>query len=548
VGTIFFEITIVIVMASVLAIVFRFLKQPPILAYILTGIILGPIGLIHIESEELLKTMAEFGITFLLFMLGLELKLKELKSTGRTALILGFGQIGLTTIIGVGICLLLGFSLVTSFYIGLALTLSSTIIVVKLLSDKKDLNSLYGKLSIGLLLVQDFVAILALIFLAGLSANTSFSYLSFLEVIIKAVLLFVVVGYLSQYIVPKLIDKIANSTELLFLFSIAWAFGIAALVSSPWIGFSIEIGGFLAGIALANSMEHLQIVARIRPLRDFFVTIFFVMLGMEMSFTNVGSILFPALLLSTFVLVGSPIIVMTILGLLGYRKRVSFFTGLIVAQVSEFSLILIFLGSKLGHVSEEIISLITIVSIVTFVVSTYMIMNSNKLYKHLKKYLSFFEFRKTDQEDIELVQEFDDHTILIGANRTGQAILDTIKKSQNNIVVVDFDPDVITMLEKKEAICIFGDIADSDIQQKVNLDRAKLVISTVSDIHDNLILIDSVRVKNKRVKIIVLANNQREADHLYKAGAHYVVIPHLSSGVHIAEFIKENKLHTPNKS
>lgn len=547
-GTIFFEITIVIVMASVLAIVFRFLKQPPILAYILTGIILGPIGLIHIESEELLKTMAEFGITFLLFMLGLELKLKELKSTGRTALILGFGQIGLTTIIGVGICLLLGFSLVTSFYIGLALTLSSTIIVVKLLSDKKDLNSLYGKLSIGLLLVQDFVAILALIFLAGLSANTSFSYLSFLEVIIKAVLLFVVVGYLSQYIVPKLIDKIANSTELLFLFSIAWAFGIAALVSSPWIGFSIEIGGFLAGIALANSMEHLQIVARIRPLRDFFVTIFFVMLGMEMSFTNVGSILFPALLLSTFVLVGSPIIVMTILGLLGYRKRVSFFTGLIVAQVSEFSLILIFLGSKLGHVSEEIISLITIVSIVTFVVSTYMIMNSNKLYKHLKKYLSFFEFRKTDQEDIELVQEFDDHTILIGANRTGQAILDTIKKSQNNIVVVDFDPDVITMLEKKEAICIFGDIADSDIQQKVNLDRAKLVISTVSDIHDNLILIDSVRVKNKRVKIIVLANNQREADHLYKAGAHYVVIPHLSSGVHIAEFIKENKLHTPNKS
>lgn len=546
--TIFLEITIVIVVASALAIFFRFLKQPPILAYILTGIILGPLGAFSIHNGDVLKTMGEFGITFLLFTLGLELKLKDLKSTGKTALLLGLGQISLTTVIGFLICLALGFGTSASLYIGLALSFSSTIIVVKLLSDKKDLNSLYGKLSIGLLLVQDFVAILLLIILGGVTGQpgAAFSYLSFAEVIIKAAILFIIVAYLSQYIVPKLVDKLATSTELLFLFSIAWAFGIAALVSSPWIGFSIEIGGFLAGIALANSMEHLQIVARIRPLRDFFVTIFFVMLGMEMSFANVSSMIVPAIILSIFILVGSPIIVMTILGCMGYRKRTSFFTGLIIAQISEFSLILIFLGNKLGHIPTEVISLITIISITTFVVSTYMIMNSNKLYKYLKNYLSFFEFRKAATEDIELNQEFDEHTILIGANRTGQAILDAIKKSQSNIVIVDFDPDVIQALRKKNSICLFGDIADTDIQEKVNLAGARLVISTISDIHDNLLLIDSVKAKNKRLKIIVLANNQKDADILYKAGAHYVVIPHLSSGIHIAEFIKENKLHTPN--
>jgi Kef-type K+ transport system membrane component KefB len=550
VDPIFLEITVVIVIATLLAIVFRFFKQPPILAYILTGILLGPVGLFHIESEEVLTTMGQFGITFLLFMLGLELKLKDLKSTGKTSLILGVGQIIFTSLIGIGISLVFGMSMIASLYIGFALTFSSTIIVVKLLSDKKDLNSLYGKLSIGLLLVQDFVAILALILLAGLSGNGAggVSYLSFLEVIIKVVLLFIVVGYLSQYLVPKLVDKIANSSELLFLFSVAWAFGIAALISSPWVGFSIEIGGFLAGIALANSMEHLQIVARIRPLRDFFVTIFFVMLGMEMMFTNVHTILLPAVFLSIFVLIAKPIIVMSVLGFLGYRKRTSFFTGLIVGQVSEFSLILIFLGSRLGHLPQEIISLVTITGIITFVVSTYMIMHSNALYKRLKNYLSFFEFRHAKAEDTVLNQEFDDHTILIGANRTGQAILDAIKKSQSDIVVVDFDPDVISILQKKEIICLFGDIADSDIQEKVKLDRAKLIISTVADIHDNMLLIDSVKHRNKKIKIIVLAHTQKDAEYLYKAGAHYVVIPHLSSGIHIAEFIKENKLHTVTKS
>ncbi len=319
---VFFEITIIICIASVLSIIFKFFKQPAILAYIITGIIVGPVGFIRLDSGEVMSSLGQIGITLLLFMLGLELRLKELRSVGRVAVITGTGQILFTTAVGYLICISLGFSSLTSLYMAIALTFSSTIIIVKLLSDKKDLNSLYGKIAVGILLVQDFVAIFALIILSGFqNGGEQVSVVSFVLLFLKAIVLFGWVIVFSNTLLPKLVEKIARSSEILFLFSLAWAFGMSALVSSPYVGFSIEIGGFLAGLALANSAENFQIVSKVKALRDFFITIFFVTLGMSLLINNIGAIWLPAVILAAYVLIGNPIILTSILGFFGYRKK-----------------------------------------------------------------------------------------------------------------------------------------------------------------------------------------------------------------------------------
>jgi len=540
VGSFYTDLTIVISLAAFTTIVFRLLKQPPILAYILTGIILGPLTLIHINDAEAMRSLAEIGITLLLFMLGLELRFSELKSVGKISIITGIGQIVFTTVIGFLIATFLGFSPIASFYIAIALTFSSTIIIVKLLSDKRDLNSLYGKISVGFLLVQDFVAIIALIFLSGFSTGNNVSYNDFLIIILKAVVLFGWVILLSKKLLPYLINKIAHSSETLFLFSLAWAFGIAAVVSSPAIGFSIEIGGFLAGLALANSYESYQIITKIRPLRDFFITIFFVTLGMGLLISDFSTILIPGIILSLFVLIGNPLIVMILMGLLGYKKRTGFLAGLTVAQISEFSLIVMFMGNRIGHVSDQHVALITFVGAITFVISTYMILNGNLLYKILSPYLGIFEREGVREKNLK-TKDFKNHVVLVGVRRMGEGILEALLKNKEDVVVVDFDPDIIERLKEERVESFFGDIADSEIQELASLDKARLVISTVSDIEDNLILLQSLRNIKKKPKIVMLALEKHEAQELYSQGADYVVVPHIAGGHHLAKILVDER-------
>lgn len=543
-GNVFLEITLIIILAAGLSIIFRFLKQPLILAYILTGIIIGPFGQLQLGSKEILQAMGEFGITLLLFMLGLEIKLKEFRIIGKPILLCSFIQIVLTGIMFYIIAIFLNFSSTTSLYISIAMVFSSTIIVLKELLDKKDLNSLYGKISIGILLVQDLVAIIVLMLLSGFTKENSLTSLSLetiLLIIFKALALFILIIYLSKKVFPKLLDKIAKSEELLFLTSIAWVFGLAALVSSSFIGFSIEIGGFLAGLSLANASENFQIAARTKSLRDFFITIFFIFLGMQMEFSHLFGILGLSIILSMAVLILKPIVIMLALGVLGYRKRTSFFTGVTLAQISEFSLIIVFLGNKLGHLSGEIASLITVVSIITFIFSSYEALNLNSIYKLVQKYLGFLE-RKVLKEEIDAIlektSELENHIVLIGANRMGSSILESIKQSRDKIIVVDFDPDVIKKLKEKNINTFFGDISDLDIQEKANLAKAKLVISTVPDVEDNLVLIKNLK-DAKSAKIIVAASDFADAKRLYKEGADYVVMPHLAGGRHIAKMLED---------
>lgn len=305
-----FDLAVVILIAATLGILAKLLKQPILLAYIATGALIAYLGFLNFTGQETFHIFSNLGIMFLLFLVGLEINYTSLRLVGKTSLIVGLGQIIFTTIFGFIIAHFFGFELLPSLYIAVALTFSSTIIIVKLLSDKKDLNSLYGKISIGFLLVQDLVAILILVFLSGIESSQTIVWSNLIFTVIKGIVLFVAMLWLGRKALPFVFDRIARSQELLFLVSLMWVFAVAAIVGK--IGFSIEIAGFLAGLALANSSENFQIASKIRPLRDFFILIFFVVLGSSIVFSDLSGITWPTIIFSLFVLVGNPLICSTV--------------------------------------------------------------------------------------------------------------------------------------------------------------------------------------------------------------------------------------------
>ncbi len=529
-----FELAIVILIAAGLGIAARLLKQPVILAYILTGVIIGIFGFLHLADKELFHTFSELGIMFLLFLIGLEINYTSLRLVGKASVLVGLGQIIFTFIPGFYIARFFDFNFLQAAYIAIALTFSSTIIVVKLLSEKRDTNSLYGKISIGFLLVQDFVAILILIFLAGIQSGKEIVFNDIFLTTLKGLGLFVAMLWLGRKILPLLFDKIARSQELLFLTSVAWCLGLATMVVKT--GFSIEIGGFLAGLALANSSEHFQISARIRSLRDFFVLIFFVILGSSLVFSNFSGLTLPIIVFSLFVLIGNPLIVLIIMGLLGYRKRTSFLCGITVAQISEFSLILAALGLKLGHLDNKIVALITAVGIITITLSSYLIIYNDQIFQRLSRFLSIFERRRRGKEN-HIEVEFKKPVILIGAHRVGQNIAAHLPK--NDLLVIDFDPDVISQMRKQGCATLFGDIADNEIMERANLGSARLIICTSPDFEDNLRILTEIKTipSKNRPKIILRAENEKDAEIFYQQGADYVLLPHLTSGQYLGKSI-----------
>nr|MBI5455826.1 cation:proton antiporter [Candidatus Levybacteria bacterium] len=547
-GNIFLDLTLIICIAAFLSLIFRFFKQSEILAYILTGILIASFHISSSSGEDFLHSLSQVGVTLLLFMVGLEIRVSELMSLGKALVLASVGQILGTFVLGFLISSFFGLNIITSFYLATALTFSSTIIVVKLLSDQRELHSLHAKFSLGILLMQDIAAIFFLMLLSGFSSNVGSIAISsqIIPIIFKAIILFTGIGFLSKKVFPKIFEFVAKSPETLFLVSLAWVFGLAAIVSSKFVGFSIEIGGFLAGVALANSLVNYQIIAKAKILRDFFIVIFFVLLGIQMSFANLGQILVPALVFSLFVLFLKPFVIMIILSLMGYRKRTAFLTGVSLSQVSEFSLILVFVGFKLGHIDQNTVSLITLVGLISFATSTYMITHWKTLYRKFAKSISFMERTSLKKDEIleagETLDNLKGHVVVIGGDQMGLSVVEALEDRSMEVVVVDFDPSIIKSLKSKKIHRLFGDISDLDIQERAQIDNAKLIISTIPDIEDNLLLLKELKHENRKAKIVMMALDAKDAKMLYKADADYVVLPHLAGGRQIAKIILDNHI------
>jgi len=532
----FIELSMIIAITVLIAGLMRVLKQPLIIGYILAGIIVSPYFLDIVQSIETIKVFSQIGVALLLFIVGLSLSPKVIKEVGKISLITGIGQIIFTSFFGFLIAKLLGFSTIVSFYIAIALTFSSTIIIMKLLSDKKDLEKLYGKISIGFLLVQDIFVIVLLMVISSFSGELSLSSLSFADVLIGILML---LGFvlISIYVLPRSSAFFAKSQEFLFLFSIGWGLGLTALFHS--VGLSMEIGALVAGISLSMSPFHYEISSKMRPLRDFFIILFFILLGSQMVFGNFTELIIPAMIFSLFILIGNPLIVMILMGFMGYKKKTGFQAGFTVAQISEFSLILIALGVSVGHLSGEILSLVTIVGLITISGSTYLIMYSNRLYPYFSKYLSVFERKKINENEH---QNKDCEIVLFGYNRIGYDLLKSFKKLKKKYLVVDYNPETIQKLTKKNIKCRYGDVDDSEFIDELNLARTKMIVSTIPEFETNLLLINKTRQVNKDAIILVMSHSVEEAGLLYREGATYVIMPHFLGGSHVSKMIDEHRL------
>jgi len=547
-GNIFAEISLVVVLAGLLGICMHLLRQPAIIGYILTGLIVGPLGYLHLDNAEILNSLSEIGITLLLFMVGLELSLKDVKEVGWTAIIVGLLQILIVGTFSAFVFTFFGLPPVAVFYLALGVAISSTIVAVKILSEKRDLDSLSGKLVLGILIIEDIVSIIALALISGVSAQTTISLAPIILVVLKLMALFVLTIVASKHIFPWIVERMARSGELIFLFSLAWGLGFATLISDRLFGLTPEIGGFLAGLTLANTYQHLQIASRMKPLRDFFLILFFIVLGSRLVIDDLASAVLAALGIVAIGVLVKPAVTFILLSILGYRGRTSFITASSLAHISEFSIILAVLGFRAGHISEELLSLITLSTIISFILASYLVYNNQHIAMKLRGFFRWWDPRAPKRELSSTGRSMRGHIILIGAHRTGQSILHSLEEMHKKFMVIDFNPAIVRKFRNRGIYTLFGDISDPDIQENANIDKAKIIISTVPDFQDTLSLLETVKNKNSRAKLIVYGNNDLEAEKLYAKGADYVLMPHFLGGMQLAELLKkDNNLKSIDK-
>ncbi len=530
---VFSQIALLFGIACLFAVISFKLKQPLIVGYVFAGLVLGGFGILTKDSKIL--DLGEIGVSLLLFLVGLEMDISDIKKIGRTSFVFGFFQIILTSVLGFLLSKIFGFGTVPSLYIAFSLTFSSTIIAVTLLSEKRELNSLYGKISLGYLLVQDLFAILILIFLGGGSHSDPNFYISLL---VKAVGLLLLVWFLAKKAMPIIFSYISTSAELGFVFSISWALVFSAVVAGPF-GFNLEIGGFLAGITLSTLSEHMHIASKTRPLRDFFLVIFFLLLGMRANLNSgISNILVPFLGFSLFVILVKPLVELTILRFLGFKKKTSFLVSIGSSQISEFSFILMSLGLTLKHIDSEVVTLIVLVGLVTMVFSTYLDRYANLIYRRLSKYLSIFEKSKTSEVYSQEVHDFSNHIILVGCDRTGKNLLSYFMKHKKEFVVIDFNPEVISDLATSNIPFVFGDASDPEILSSAQISKAKAIVSTISRLNDNLVILSEFsKTENKPISIFT-ASTKSDALKLYEMGASYVVVPENAASEHIRHILQ----------
>ncbi len=539
---IFIEIGLLLGIATLLSALMRVLRQPLIVGYILTGVLAGPYLFNIIKSSEYIELFAKLGIAILLFIVGLSLKPDVIREVGKTSLITGLGQVIFTSLIGFGIMKLLGFDNISSIYGAIALTFSSTIIILKLLSDKGHLDKLYGKISVGFLLVQDIVATIILLCVSFLSSSRATESESTWVNLALGMGFFVLLYVVSKFLLPAFTTFLAKSQEALFLFSITWGLGMAAVFYD--LGFSLEIGALIAGVTLSVSPYSQEISSRMKPLRDFFILLFFVMLGSQIIISSIASIIVPAIVLSIFILVGNPIIVIILMNMLGYQSKTSFLSGLTVAQISEFSLILMALGYSVGHVGQEVVSLITLVGVITIAGSTYLILYADKIYPYVRGFVSIFEFRKNIVETPE-EKENPYNTIIFGYDRVGYDFVNTAKKLDNKYLVVDFNPESIKKLGTENIPYRFGDAEDVNFLEEINLSDSEMVISTIPDFKVNLGLVSYYHNHRPDGIIVVTSHDITQAKELYAAGASFVVMPHYLGASYASAMIES---HLTNNS
>ena len=545
-GYLFYEIAALLVLAAGVGFVGLMLRQPLIVSFIAVGIIAGPSVLNIARSDAQIDLLAELGIAVLLFLVGLKLDFNLVRTLGPVALVTGLGQVAFTTIFGFLIALALGLDARTSLYVAIALTFSSTIIIVKLLSDKREIDALHGRIALGFLIVQDIVVVIAMISLSaigvGAAADGDGALGNVLQVLGYGLAMLGFVIVFIRYVANPLVERLSRAPELLVSFAIGWAALLAAV--GHYLGFGKELGGLLAGVSLASTPFREAIAARLASLRDFLLLFFFIALGASLDLSVLGASVVPAIVLSLFVLVGNPLIVLAIMGAMGYRKRTGFLAGLTVAQISEFSLIFMAMGLSIGHVADEALGLVTLVGLVTIAASTYMITFSHQLYSVFEPVLGIFERKQTGAEPDGGDAPGGHDVILFGLGRYGLGIASALRKSGKRVLGVDFSPDAVRYARSAGYDVQFGDATDPEFLAHLPLDKATWLVLAVPE-HDTGIshddprhaLLKAVRDLGYSGKVAVAAHHDAAAQALDAQKADLVLMPYRDAAFAAARMI-----------
>jgi len=525
---VFTEFALILLISAVAGALGMRMRQPVIIAYIVVGIAVGPSVLGLVSAHSQIDLLAQVGIAVLLFLVGLKLDLHQVRKLGTVALATGLGQLTFTIVFGFIIILAMGKDVMEALYVAVALTFSSTIIIVKLLSDKRELDSLHGRIAVGFLIVQDLAVVIAMMIMSVMKvSDPDVSVLAVMgSLLFRVAIAGVGLYVLMRWVIPWLVGVMARSQELLLIFAIAWGTGMAAL--GEWAGFSKEAGAFLAGFSIASSGYRDAISARLTGIRDFLLLFFFIDLGSKLDFSTLGDEVVPSLVLSAFVLIGNPLIVMAIMGYMGYRKRTGFLAGLTVAQISEFSIIFIAMGISLGHVGQEALGLTTLVGLITIALSTYMILYSQPLYEKCALFLGWFERKVPYRERDDAA---DDHSserpdvIVLGLGRYGSRLARGLSESGLRVLGVDFDPEAVNKSRAAGIAVHYGDGIDENFIEALPLHDKVWLVSTFPDLAANQALMRSLKSHHFSGDIAVVAREESDGLALKKIGVPTVLYP-----------------------
>ena len=532
----FTQVGAILVLVSFLGLLANKFKQPMVSAYILTGILVGPLLFNFIHDTHIWQAFSEIGVVLLLFLLGLGMSMDHLRTIGKTSIKAGIAQFFITFLVSFLMLKTLNFGWSQSVILAAASVFSSTIVVIKLLTEKRHLVNVYGRYSVGLLLIQDLLAIVLIMILATQNGSKDF-LLTFQDFVFKGSGLFLLVFVFSKYFLPKLLKPINKSGDLLLLVSLAWCFLISWL--AQWLGFSLEMGAVVAGLSLAATDYSLSIRSKIKPLQDFFIMLFFVILGSKFNLVDLEKAILPGLLLTTFILFVKSGIIFYIYRNLGFTRHNSFMISSSLAQASEFGFILIMLAYEMDFVDALELKVFTIAALLSITVSSFFINHNEKVYKFFRGFLLKFGPEKYHQPEIER-QIYD--VWLIGAHRIGESVIESLRKNDKSFAVIDHELSVIKKLKKDNIPSYFGDIQDFEFLESLDIDKAELIISTVATKEPQNFLCDFLNMRHSKAKLILTLEHEDFPEEMYAKGADYVIMPQLMTANLLLKLLEDGKI------
>jgi Kef-type K+ transport system membrane component KefB len=530
----FADIAVILLVSALAGLVAVRLRQPLVVAFVVVGIVVGPSVLGLVEPTDDLQLLAQLGVAVLLFVVGLKLDLHVVRRLGPVAVLVGGAQVALVTVAGFLLALAFGLDGVDALYVGIGLAFSSTIIVIKVLSDRREIDDLHGRLAVGILIVQDLIVVAVMIVVATTSERSGSLGAEFLEVAVASGALLVALVLLMRYVLEPLLHSLARTPDLLVLFAVAWAVAVAA--AGDRIGIGVEVGAFLAGFSLASTPYREAIGSRLVTLRDFLLLFFFIDLGSRLDVADPWDELLVALVLSAFVLVVKPVVISLLLLAMRYRTPVSLETGLTLAQISEFSLILAALGVEAGQIDEETTTLLTLVALITIAVSSYLLRYGESISRRLTPALERLE-RRDSARTTPPAHAPPPDVVVLGLGRYGDGIVAGLRDRGLRVLGVDFDPLALSRFAEQGVDVLYADAEDPELPAILPLPHSGWIVSTVRRVDANLALLSALRHRGYVGKVAVAAHRADEAERLLAAGANRVLHPYGFAANEVVELV-----------